>query len=153
MPLPDFDVDGFLPTGIHAAALAEVGDRFGRGGPLRRREFDLLHRVVEAALQYSTIKRVFLWGNFVTVRPDPQDLDYSLLVSVDHHLTPIATPHRRFLIPSDARQRYGVDTGYLSIRDYPLEFYIEQVDFICGTRRGRSCGIVEISLRGEVGER
>jgi Family of unknown function (DUF6932) len=153
MPLPNFDADGFLPTGIHAASLAEVGDRFGQGAPLRRREFDLLRRVVAAALECATIKRVLLWGSFVIGRPAPQDLDYSVVVALDHPRTAIGGAHRRFLVPSEARQRYGVDTGYLLIADYPLEIYVERVEFLCHTKSRRPCGIVEVALRGEVGAR
>jgi hypothetical protein len=153
MPLPDLDADGFLPTGIHAGTLAEVGDRYGQGSPLRRREFDLLRRVVEAALEYPTIKRVFIWGSFVTARREPQDLDYSLIVALDHPRTGIAIAYRRFLVPSEARQRYGVDTGYLLIADFPLEISVERVDFLCHTKTQRPCGIVEVALRGEVGVR
>lgn len=153
MPLPDFDADGFLPPGIHAASLAEVGDRYGQGAVLRRQAFDLLQRVVEVALEYPTAKRVLLWGSFVTTRPEPQDLDYSLIVALDHPRTAIGGVHRRFLVPSEARQRYGVDAGYLVIADFPLEIYVERVEFLCHTKTRRPCGIVEVALRGEVGAR
>jgi hypothetical protein len=52
-------------------------------------------------------------------------------------------------IPFEARQFYGADTGYLLIRDYPLDLYIERLEFQCQRQRV-PCGIVEISLRGEV---
>jgi hypothetical protein len=151
MPLPDFDAYGLLPPGIHAASLAEVGARYGQGPSARRQAFELLRRVVEAALEYPTIKRVLLWGSFVTDRWEPRDLDYSLIVSVNHHPTRTATAHRRFFVPSEARQRYGVDTGYLLISDYPFEIYVERVDFLCHTKSQQPCDIVEVALRGEVG--
>jgi hypothetical protein len=116
----------------------------------RQEQAELLRRVVEASFPYPTVKRVLVWGSFVTDKTEPNDLDYSVVVSSEHHRRDVAEEHRRFLVPAVARQHYGVDTGYLLMRDYPLEFYIEQVDFICQTKGRDSCGIVEISIRGEV---
>ena len=149
MGLPDFRQDGLLPAGIHAATLQEVQIRFGSGSAIRQRKQEQLVKVVEAALAYVTIKRVLLWGSFISTKAEPNDLDYSLVVAVDHHRADVAEPHRRFLVPFEARQFYGADTGYLVIRDYPLDLYVERLDFLCQRKRVR-CGIVEISLRGEV---
>jgi hypothetical protein len=55
-----------------------------------------------------------------------------------------------YLIPSEARLHFGVDAGFLIIRDYPLEYYMERLDFMCRRHDGQPRGIVEISLRGEV---
>ena len=85
MALPDFRADGLLPAGIHAATLKEVPVRFGSGSEPRQRKADQLASVVEAALSYGTMKRVLLWGSLVAAKVEPKDLDYSLVVSVDHH--------------------------------------------------------------------
>jgi hypothetical protein len=151
MPLPEIDTNGNLPPGIHAATLKETQARFGVGSEPRQLQSHLLELVVEAALCYPTIKRVLVWGSFVTAKSQPNDLDYSLVVSVEHSQARIAGEHERFIVPFAARQYYGTDTGYLLIRDYPFELYIEQMDFI-GNRNRVSCGIVEISLRGETTE-
>jgi hypothetical protein len=150
MPLPELTTGGYLPPGLHAASLAEVGARFGDGSVARRRLARLLHDVVEAAKPYPTIKRVLIWGSFVTAKGEPADLDYSLVVSVAHRRTAVASEHRRFLIPADARRYYGVDRGYLVVWDYPLDLYMQLVDFLCHNREKAPCGVVEISLRGEV---
>ena len=34
---------------------------------------------------------------------------------------------------SDARRHYGLDRNYLIIPDYPLDYYIEKLDFMCGS--------------------
>lgn len=149
MPLPNFNSRGSLPPGLHAASFARVTERFGAGSAARQQQAELLRQVVEAAKTYPTIKRVLLWGSFVTGKPEPNDLDYSIVVSVDYDPTQIQTEHRRFFAPYEARLYYGVDRGYLVIYDYPLESYIELVDFICHDRERDSCGVVEMSLRGE----
>jgi hypothetical protein len=152
MPIPNYTTEGLLPPGIYAATLKQIGTRYGEGSEARRRLSVLLREVVEAAKSYPSMKRILLWGSFITRKDEPNDLDYSVIVSVDHRLTEVAPAHRRFFVPSEARRRYGVDAGYLLIRDYPLEPYVERLDFIC-KRKGVPCGIIEISLRGEmVGE-
>jgi len=150
MSLPDFDQDGYLPPGIHAASLEEVIKRFGTISQVRNRQAELLRQVVEAAKAYTTIKRVLIWGSFVTDKLEPADLDFSLVVSINHWQTKINDEHRRFFVPSEARLRYGVDRSFLILPDYPLEPYIESLDFLCHTRTKRECGIVEISIHGEI---
>jgi hypothetical protein len=150
MALPDLDSPGSLPPGLHAASLGETLRRFGIGSEARQRQAELLRQVVEAATLYPTIKRVLVWGSFVTAKPEPGDLDYSIVVSVLYQPLEIAEAHRRFFAPFEARLYYGVDRGYLVIRDYPLEDYVEQLEFLCHTRHRLACGVAEISMRGEV---
>jgi len=150
MPPPELDADGLLPPGIHAAAFAEIRARFGAGLPARERQTELLRQIVEAAKAYPTIKRVLLWGSFASSKSEPNDLDYSIIVSVDHDETRVSSEHNRFFLPFDARLFYGADRNYLVIKDYPLGEYVERMDFLCRTRRGRPRGILEINLRGEV---
>jgi hypothetical protein len=140
--LPDFGPGGDLPPGIHAASLREVETRFAAGSPARERQGELLRLVIEAAKQYFTIKRVLLWGSFVTAKPEPADLDYSVVVSVLHQRARIDAAHRRFLVPIDARRHYGVDRAYLVIKDYPLEEYVERLDFLCREALSKSLSAV-----------
>jgi hypothetical protein len=149
MPVPEFEPGGCLPPGIHAATLAEVRARFGVGSVARERQGELLRLVVEAAKEYPTIKRVLVWGSFITAKAEPNDLDYSLIVSVEHHRARIAKAQRRFLVTADARRYYGLDRNYLVIPDYPLDYYVEKLDFVCRSRERSPCGVAEISLRGE----
>jgi hypothetical protein len=151
--IPELGLEGFLPPGIHSASLAEVRARFGRASGVRGQQSELLGQVVEAAKDYPTIKRILVWGSFVSAKVDPNDLDYSVIVAVSHNQAHIARAHRRFFVPVDARRYYGVDKSYLVIKDYPLDVYIERVDFLCRNRIQQPCGILEISIRGEnIGE-
>lgn len=150
MSLPIFTPEGFLPEGIHAASLRETLERFGSGSEARDRQAELLRQIVESAKPYETIKRLLIWGSFVTTKREPNDLDYSIVVSVFHRETPIAPEHARFFIPVAARMYYGVDRNYLVIPDYPLEEYVERMDLLCHRRERRlGCGIVEIGLYRE----
>jgi hypothetical protein len=109
MPLPERDGSGSLQSGVHAATLRKTQARFGVGSEPRQWESHLLELVVEAVLHYPTIKRVFVWGSFVTAKAEPNDLEYSVVVSVDHTQTRITAEHERFLVPFAARQYYGTD--------------------------------------------
>ena len=99
---------------------------------------------------YPTIKRVLVWGSFVTAMVEPNDLDYTMVVSIDHPGTRIDPVHRRFFCAIRGPPFYGLDRSYLVLPDYPLDYYIERLDFMCRDREERYCGIVEITLRGEV---
>lgn len=147
--IPAFGPNGSLPPGIHAATLREVVERFGRSSGARQRQIKLVTEIVAAAGVYVSIKRVLLWGSFVTSKADPADVDYSVVVGVNYDRTSIADGHTRFLVPWSARQRYGVDAGYVVVADYPLELFVERLDFLCRDGGGRPRGIVEISIRGE----
>jgi hypothetical protein len=41
--IPDFDDNGYLPAGIHAADLGEIAARFGHKPELRRVQMESLH--------------------------------------------------------------------------------------------------------------
>lgn len=81
--LPQPEPTGLLPPGIYSATLEEVETRFGTT-TVRQGHCRLLRGVIEAALVYPTIKRVLLWGSFVMTMPEPNDLDYSLVVPIQH---------------------------------------------------------------------
>ena len=116
----------------------------------RGKQVALLRQVVEAAKAYPTIKRVLVWGSFVTAKLELGDLDFSIVISTTHWQIKINDEHRRFFIPYEARLYYGVDRAFLVLPDYPLEPYIESLDFLCRTRTKRERGIVEINIRGEI---
>ena len=109
MPLPPHTDDGFLPPSLHAVPLQEVMAQFGTGSEARERQGERLRLVVEAATHYPEIKRVLVWGIYVTVKPEPNGLKYSLAVSYAFNIADAAPERRRFLDPLEAWVFYGVD--------------------------------------------
>lgn len=81
MAIPDFQVDGYLPEGVHVATLEEIEHRFG-WNESRRRLFD---RVREWVVYARTIAapRVLLNGSFVTSKEQPNDVDAACLLPDD----------------------------------------------------------------------
>ncbi len=145
MNLPQLNVDGYLPPGIYFAELDEVLAQFGTSIPTRQRQGNLLRLIVGSARKYPTIKRVLLWGSFVSAKPEPGDLDYSIIVDPRHPTTTIAPEDRRFFIPYNANIHYGVDRGYLLLREYPLDDYFRSLELICHDRDGQPRGILEVN--------
>ena len=151
MSIPALESDGFLPPGIHPASLAETVARFGSGSERREGLATLLTSLVQAASVYPDAKRVLIWGSFPSAKPDPSDLDYSLVVGVDFQVATLHEADRRFFVPFLARQHYGSDTGFVLMSDWPIESYTTRLDFVCHRRGGQEArGIIEISLYGEV---
>jgi hypothetical protein len=148
MNLPELNVDGYLEPGIYLARLPEVLERFGTGTPAREWQGALLRLIVESARKYPTIKRVLLWGSFISAKPEPGDLDYSIVVDPRHRSVRIEPEDKRFFVPFDARVHYGVDPNYLVLYEYPLETYTELMFILCHDRRRRPRGIVEVSCHG-----
>ena len=71
--IPDFDLSGNLPPGVHDANWDEVARRFG--WTKRRRELlDGLKAALEP-LREAGCRRVFINGSFVTDKDEPGDID------------------------------------------------------------------------------
>ena len=148
MNLPELNADGYLVPGIYLARLPEVLERFGTGTPARERQSALLCLIIERARKYPTIKRVLIWGSFISAKPEPGDLDYSIVVDPRHRFATIEPEDKRFFVPFDARVHYGADPSYLVLYEYPLETYTELMFILCHDRRRRPRGIVEVSCHG-----
>src|SRR5437588_2868820 len=76
--IPDFDDNGYLPAGIHAAGLGEIALRFGHEPELRRVQVDSLRWLVDLAKRVG-VQRIIVNGSFVTDKWEPNDVDCALL--------------------------------------------------------------------------
>ena len=74
MPIPEFRPDGYLPLGVHPATQEEVVQRFGKATARRR---VLMERATDWVVLARTLgaHRLLLDGSFVTVKPEPGDVD------------------------------------------------------------------------------
>lgn len=66
MSLPATLPSGYLPPGVHQAALGEVVDRFGTGTPRRQALAERLREMVTLARATGKLRRLFIWGSFAT---------------------------------------------------------------------------------------
>jgi hypothetical protein len=83
MPLPAFDSCGDLPVGVHQATLAEVIERFGHGTPQRELVTARLVLIYELAQRTGKLLRFVIFGSYVTMKPEPNDVDIILVMADD----------------------------------------------------------------------
>ena len=76
--IPQFNDAGFLPPGVHAAALDEIETRFGRQSELRSVQMQSVCWMIDLARQAGA-ERIVLNGSFVTDIMEPNDVDCVLL--------------------------------------------------------------------------
>ena len=81
MRLPPFNAQGDLPSDVHRATLAGILERFGHGAPQRMIVTERLQRVIALTQETGKLERVFLWGSYVTDKPEPGDIDLFLVMS------------------------------------------------------------------------
>ena len=141
--LPGLRDDGYLPEGLHPAALPEVLFRFGSATPRRRRLALRVRRWVELARAVAA-PRLFVDGSFVTAKPDPGDVDAVLLLPGDFadraaRGEAAAVALESMLLFRHPEELFAAE----DVRDWD-----EWLEFFTQTREpdGRRKGVVEISL-------
>lgn len=72
--IPDFDVNGKLPPGIHLATLDELKTRFAYN-IIRRQLFNGLEKLIYDLKNKIGCKIIFVDGSFVTNKAAPNDID------------------------------------------------------------------------------
>jgi hypothetical protein len=87
--IPDCNDDGYLPPGIHPAALDEIAFRFGQESELRQVQMESLRCLVDLARR-AGVKRIVVNGSFVTGKLEPNDVDCVLLIGPDFPRDPDA---------------------------------------------------------------
>jgi hypothetical protein len=144
--MPPFNVQGDLPPGVHQATLVEVVERFGQGVPERLRATEHLQQVIALAQGTGKLERVFIWGSYVTDKPDPRDIDLFLIMSPDFESND-CTDAMHVVFDSEAAEReLGTTVFWMTSRagsQTTIAFFLEQFQ-IC--RDGRRRGIVEVWL-------
>lgn len=83
MTFPDFNENGDLPVGIYKTALQEVLEHFGKGTLQRQLVAQRLVRIYRLARSTNQLLRFIIYGSFVTVKPNPNDIDVFLVMSDD----------------------------------------------------------------------
>ncbi|MGH8065147.1 MAG: DUF6932 family protein [Candidatus Entotheonellia bacterium] len=77
---PDFNALGDLPIGIHRATIAEVIAHFGHGTAQRVAITARLERLYELVRRTGHMQRFIIFGSYVTVEPNPRDVDIFLVM-------------------------------------------------------------------------
>jgi hypothetical protein len=98
--LPEFTSEGDLPIGVYKADWQEFQSRFGAATSRRAWLFGRSHALLELAAKTGELRRVFVWGSFVTAKPAPKDIDILLIMHEDLRSSGPPRPHVSSSIPS-----------------------------------------------------
>ena len=132
--LPEFNSDGDLPVGVHLASWQEFQSRFGTGTPRRLWLFGRFQALVELAASTGKLRRVFIWGSFVTAKPVPRDVDTLPIMDEDFEVERVPVAAR---VSSSIRFTRSCCSNRMFFgRELPSE------------RRSCNCGWIPIRLPG-----
>ena len=143
--LPELTADGDLPAGVHVANWREFEFRFGGSSPRRLWLSSRLRTLVELATSPGKLRRVFVWGSFVTAKPAPRDLDILLIMDENFEVDRIAGPAQEVFDSMRAKLLFESDVFWAraSIGDEVLGLWLDTYQT---SRSFRKRGIVEPEL-------
>ncbi|MHB8581509.1 MAG: DUF6932 family protein [Ignavibacteriaceae bacterium] len=97
MAIPEFEEDGFLPTGIHICTVEEISERFGRFQTSDRRPSlnEGLISYINELKKADIGKYLIVNGSYVTQKDKPSDIDVLLVLKDDVDLTGDIPPFRK----------------------------------------------------------
>lgn len=146
--LPEFDIDGDLPPGIHQATLDELEHRLSRFIVSDRRInlFTSFKQLMAMARGSGIVDRLVVGGSFVTSKPEPNDIDVVIVLPNDLDFDAL-TPSQYAVTDRSALRRV-LKTGALDLitvrrgttqMDLVLEFFQSKRD-------NKQVGVVEVKL-------
>jgi predicted nucleotidyltransferase len=143
--LPDLNGDGELPAGVHVADWDAFESRFGGPSPRRLWLLGRLRALLELAATGGRLRRLFVWGSFVTGKPAPRDLDVLLIMSEDFEVDPLPASVQAVFDSTRAKLLFEADVFWAraSIGKEALDLWLSTYQT---SRSFRKRGIVELVL-------
>jgi hypothetical protein len=143
--LPELTDVGELPPGVHLAGWQEFQSRFGGSSPRRVWLSGRLRALLELAATNGKLRRIFIWGSFVTAKPSPKDLDILLIMDEDFEVEGIAAPAQAVFDSVRAKLLFESDVFWAraSIGSEMLDLWLDTYQT---SRSFRKRGIVELEL-------
>jgi hypothetical protein len=143
--LPQLNGDGELPPGVHVADWQEFNARFC--GPSSRRVWlsGRLRALLALADANGSLRRIFIWGSFVTSKPSPKDLDILLIMAEDFEVDSLGAPAQAVFDSVRAKLLFESDVFWarVSIGHEMLDLWLDTYQ---NSRTLRKRGIVELVL-------
>jgi hypothetical protein len=141
--LPDFTGDGESPPGVHVAS--DFESRFSGPSPRRLWLSRRLRSLVELAATTGMLRRVFVWGSFVTAKPAPRDLDVLLIMDETFEVDSITGSAQDIFDSTRAKLLFESDVFWAraSIGNEMLDLWLDTYQT---SRSFRKRGIVELEL-------
>jgi hypothetical protein len=146
MPLPELNATGDLLAGVHRATLAELLLRFGsvigqRGVCARR-----LSHVFDLAVRTGYVKRLIVFGSFITAKEQPNDVDVILVMDDKFRLEDCPMESRGLFDHAVAQARYGASVFWVRPQMLIEESVEEFVAYWQIKRDRTQRGIVEVII-------
>jgi hypothetical protein len=143
--LPELTSDGELPPGVHIADWQEFKSRFGGSSPRRLWLSGRLQTILELAAAGGRLRRVFVWGSFVTAKPAPRDLDILPIMSEDFEADRMSAPAQAVFDSTRAKLLFEADVFWArgSIGHELLDLWLDTYQT---SRSFRKRDIVELEL-------
>jgi hypothetical protein len=143
--LPKLTDAGELPPGVHLSHWQEFESRFGGFSPRRLWLLGRLRTLLELAVTSGQLRRLFVWGTFVTAKPAPRDLDILLIMSEDFQVDHLPVSAQAVFDSTRAKLLFETDVFWAraSIGDELLDLWLDTYQT---SRSFRKRGIVELEL-------
>jgi hypothetical protein len=143
--LPELTAEGELPPGVHIADWQEFQSRFGSLSPRRAWLSGRFRTLLELAATGGELRRVFVWGSFVTSKPAPRDIDVLLIMDEDFEVARMPASTQAVFDSVRAKLLFESDVFWAraSIGDEMLDLWLDTYQI---SRSFRKRGIVEVKL-------
>jgi hypothetical protein len=104
-----------------------------------------LRAVLDLAGTDGRLRRIFVWGSFVTAKPAPRDVDILLIMSEDFEVDRLPAPAQSAFDSTRAKLRFETDVFWAraSIGPELLDLWLDTYQT---SRSFRKRGIVELEL-------
>jgi hypothetical protein len=104
-----------------------------------------LQALLKLSSETGKLRRVFVWGSFVTTKPAPKDLDILLIMDEDFEVERTTLPAREVFDSMRAKLRFESDVFWAraSIGEEILQMWLETYQT---SRSFRKRGIVELEM-------
>ena len=138
--IPSLNENGYLPRGIHKAALSEIRQRFGTHSLKRKKLFEGIISLIHLLSKHKGgIKRFLLNGSYTTSAESPEDYDCILILKRDFDFNSPDVEQLR-----TAKKLFGAHL-FTFIED-DVVMYRRLIDFFGHDRDQRQKGLVEVIL-------
>jgi hypothetical protein len=143
--IPEFNVVGNLPEGIHSVSEEEFLNRFATHSARRKWLGERLKEIFALAKSTGKMERIFVWGSFVTAKESPNDVDILLVMGEDFRLETAPEECKQLFDYIRARVRFNADVFWskASIGEDTLSLWLETYQL---TKDFKRRGIVEVKL-------
>jgi len=144
MPLPDFNSAGDLPEGVHRATLEETVARFSGENEHRKAVTARFIRIHQLASATGQLERFIIFGSYITLKPEPHDVDIVLIVRDDFELATCDEETRKLFEHTQAEIEFGASVFWIRASFLLLETVDEFISYWQIKRDGSRRGIVEV---------